>query len=396
MRRIAVIVHRCVGLFLALFLTIAGLTGSIIAFNHELDRALNPGVMTVLKPTPNQAPVTDWIAAVTKTYPAMVTTYITVPQTPDEPATLYLEPIPGNEAETKGHVNQIFVHPGTSEILGGRDRDAIGLDRMHIMPFIYTLHYSLHLGGPGVILFGIVALIWFFDCFVGMYLGWPKWNWKAFRQAFSVKFGAGAPRVTYDLHRAGGLWVWVILAILAFTGMSMNLHQQIFEPLLSAVAPQSPSPGEDAPDRADPLAPMPTTIPQAISTASKGLTETGLEGTLGGVWIDPLKGFYHLGFHTPIDIMKEHAGTWVSVNGMDGKLVEVRPAGGKTAGDAIHDWQFPLHSGKAFGLGGRIVIAVIGVVVAMLSVTGVLIWWRKMRGKARTRKHREEGVSGLN
>jgi uncharacterized iron-regulated membrane protein len=43
--------------------------------------------------------------------------------------------------------------------------------------------------------------------------------------------------------------------------------------------------------------------------------------------------------------------------------------------------QFPLHSGRILGLPGRILISFMGVVVAMLSVTGVIVWWRKRASK---------------
>src|SRR3990170_2373504 len=39
--------HRWVGLAMAGFLIIAGLTGSVIAFNHDLDEWLNPELFTV-------------------------------------------------------------------------------------------------------------------------------------------------------------------------------------------------------------------------------------------------------------------------------------------------------------------------------------------------------------
>lgn len=44
--------------------------------------------------------------------------------------------------------------------------------------------------------------------------------------------------------------------------------------------------------------------------------------------------------------------------------------------------QFSLHSGYLLGIPGRMLIALSGLVVAMLSVTGVYVWWRK-RGARR-------------
>ena len=43
--------------------------------------------------------------------------------------------------------------------------------------------------------------------------------------------------------------------------------------------------------------------------------------------------------------------------------------------------QFPLHSGRILGLPGRILISTMGLVVAALSVTGVVIWYRKRRAR---------------
>jgi uncharacterized iron-regulated membrane protein len=38
------------------------------------------------------------------------------------------------------------------------------------------------------------------------------------------------------------------------------------------------------------------------------------------------------------------------------------------------------------GLFGRILISIMGLVVAALSVTGIVIWWRKRRARIRVRE----------
>lgn len=47
MRPVLVLLHRYVGLATALFLFLAGLTGSLLAFHHEIDEWLNPGFYAV-------------------------------------------------------------------------------------------------------------------------------------------------------------------------------------------------------------------------------------------------------------------------------------------------------------------------------------------------------------
>ncbi|MEP7371046.1 MAG: PepSY-associated TM helix domain-containing protein, partial [Nitrosospira sp.] len=48
-----------------------------------------------------------------------------------------------------------------------------------------------------------------------------------------------------------------------------------------------------------------------------------------------------------------------------------------SAGDIFMQAQFPLHSGRILGLPGRIFISAMGLLVATLSVTGVIIWQKK-------------------
>lgn len=382
-RRIAVLVHRWVGLALAAFLFMAGLTGSVIAFHHELDRWINPEVLTV-EPTSERLPAKEWIAAAEEAHPKARVIFVTLPQAEDEPVVCFLAP---RQDPSSGEIydisdDQVFVNPATAEVLGSRDRDGFHFDRLHAIPFIYTLHYSLHLGQWGMWILGVLALVWFFDCFVGLYLAWPQRAWRAIKRALTVKWGASAGCVTYDLHRAGGLWAWVLLLILAFSGMSMNLHEEVFDPLMETVSPMTPWPGDVAPARDDPQAPMSMPVAAALNASQEGLAESDMDGELGAIWLNYAKGLYHLGYHTSGDYMSAHPGAWVTVSSKEAEVVDVRPPGGHKTGDVIHDLQFPLHSGKIAGLPGRIVISLSGLAVAMLSVTGVLIWWRKRRGRS--------------
>lgn len=60
-------------------------------------------------------------------------------------------------------------------------------------------------------------------------------------------------------------------------------------------------------------------------------------------------------------------------------MLHVQIPGTGTAADTFVQLQFPLHSGQIIGLPGRILISLTGLVVAVLSVTGVLIWARKCK-----------------
>jgi len=375
MRRVFLLLHRYVGLSLAGFLILAGLTGSVITFYDELDQWLNPGWFKV-EADGEQLPASDWVKRVESKLPGLQVYYVEFPRQAKDTATLWLA---SREDEEIPDFDHIFLNPYTGEILGQRTWGALRLDRQHIIPFIYKLHYTLHLGETGVFIFGVVALVWFFDCFVGLYLGWPRRTWKAIKAAFSVKWRASGARVNYDLHRASGLLLWIVLAAVAFSGMAMNLRDEVFEPVVGVFSRISPWPEEAWPERTEPESPFKLSIAEALQAATAHLEADAAEA--GGVGINHDKGTYRVLFYSDVNIMKNHLETQIFVSGETGEVVGERIPGEGTAGDVFSQWQYPLHSGKAFGLPGRILICLGGLATALLSVTGVLMWWRKRSRK---------------
>src|SRR5208283_389698 len=54
---------------------------------------------------------------------------------------------------------------------------------------------------------------------------------------------------------------------------------------------------------------------------------------------------------------------------------------GQHSGNTISAWLYALHMADVFGLPYRIFVCVLGLVIAMLSVTGVYIWWKKRKAR---------------
>lgn len=77
--------------------------------------------------------------------------------------------------------------------------------------------------------------------------------------------------------------------------------------------------------------------------------------------------------------------SWQYIDDQTGQLLMTEVPGQGSAGDFFAQLQFPLHSGTIAGLTGRIVIAITGVCVAVLSITGIIIWWRKRGARRRPR-----------
>ncbi|WP_289302863.1 PepSY domain-containing protein, partial [Methylophaga sp. UBA3996] len=55
--------------------------------------------------------------------------------------------------------------------------------------------------------------------------------------------------------------------------------------------------------------------------------------------------------------------------------------------------QFPLHSGRILGLPGRIMVSIMGLMIAIFSVTGIIIWAKKRRARVSTRTNQALNMS---
>jgi uncharacterized iron-regulated membrane protein len=80
--------------------------------------------------------------------------------------------------------------------------------------------------------------------------------------------------------------------------------------------------------------------------------------------------------------------SWLYVSAADGRVVARDVIGEGAPGDTFLQSQFSLHSGHILGLPGRVLIALAGLLVAMLSVTGVYVWWRKRAARQNRSKPR--------
>jgi uncharacterized iron-regulated membrane protein len=423
MRHTMVLLHRWVGLTIAAFLFVSGITGAVISWDHELDDLLNPH-LTHVESRGEFIPTLELAKTVEERDRRVFVTYAPLAATEGEALVFGVaareSPETGQLYET-GY-NEVFVDPVTGAELGRRDWGAPWpVTRENFVSFLYVLHYSLHIpelwgiDAWGLWLLGTVAILWTLDCFVGFYLTLParrratqsldnvsgdeslagKSWWHRWSPAWKVRWRASATRLNFDLHRAFSLWTWSLLFIIAFTAFSLNLYTEIFYPLMSRVSTVTPSPYDlRAPvDEDDPI--MPAISYAALrSAASEEARRRGWSEPAGSVFYSPEYGIHAVEFFHP---GADHGSGGVGhkalyFDGVDGSyLGDSRPWTG-TAADLFVQAQFPLHSGRILGLPGRILISIMGLVVAILSVTGVVIWAKKRASRQRSMLRYAAGV----
>ncbi|MCK1449996.1 PepSY domain-containing protein [Bradyrhizobium sp. 35] len=414
MRAIFGKLHRWAGLLTAGFLFFSGITGAIISWDHEIDEVLNSHLFDVSSKGP-AIPSIDLAKMIEQRDPRARVVYLFM--TPEKGHSLWFFVMPRIDPATGKRYaldyNQIFLDPNTGAELGRRYWGAVWpVTRENFVSFLYKLHYTMHIpefwGSDrwGMRLLGVIAIIWTIDCFVGFYLTLPSRRraraarapqvtrqlergfWARWAPAWTIKTSGSAYRINVDIHRAFSLWTWGVLFIIAFTAFSLNLYFEVFSPLMKMVSNYTPTPYEQRPyrDLDDPIEPKVSFADIAARAAVDGKGR-GWTIPVGSVNYGPAHGVYAAAFFHPGD---DHGAGGVGpaqlyYDSEDGRPIGERLPWVGTAADIFVQAQFPLHSGRIVGLFGRILISVMGLVVAALSVTGIVIWWRKRRARVRVR-----------
>jgi uncharacterized iron-regulated membrane protein len=372
--------HRWVGLGIAIFLALASLSGSLIVFYRELDAALNPELYQV-PVAETHLSATALAAAVERQLPGA------------EVSGLMLSPPPGRSAELwvaakSGALayNQVFADPASGKVLGLRQWGKAGLSRAALMPMIYLFHYTLKLPGVwGTLLMGVIGCLWTIDCFVAFALTLPRATpfWRKWAISWRLKRGARAYRRNLDWHRAGGLWVWGMLLVLASSGVALNLPEHVFRPLLKLVTPLSPGVTEIGAPRLN-LPPAPASLSFDDAVARGRQAAAVVRFVPRYVFHFPAYHAYGVGFgEAGSDGMDGWGRSDVYLDDRSGAPLLRQMAGQGRAADIYAGAQFQLHSGRILGWPGRILVCLTGLAVAMLSVTGIWIWWKKRAAKSK-------------
>lgn len=388
-----VMLHRWFGLAAALFLFVSGLTGAVISWDHELDAWLNPQLFQAASGAHAGAakPGLELARQLEAQDPRLRVNYTLTALEPGHTALLSVEgrPDPATGKAFEPGFNQVAVDPVTGAIQGTRQWGAVSLTRENLLPFLYKLHYTMHIPDGwgielGVWFMGIIGIVWAADCFIALYLSFP--NWRSWRKSLAFRWREGGHKLNFDLHRSGGVWVWLLLLVLALTSVSMNLPTQVMRPLVAQFSTLSPNAFDSRTPQppGKPVEPL-LTREQAVALATTEAARRGWTLPAGGVFYSSAYGLYGVGF---FEADNDHGdgglgNAWLYFDGRDGT-----PAGGVvpgtgSAGDIFLQAQFPLHSGRILGLPGRILISAMGLVVAMLSATGLIIWLRKRRARVR-------------
>lgn len=395
------------------FLVVAALTGSLLAYLDELEDLISPQLRLVAPPTPQTQPL-DPLALrelVLAHAPGARVSWVPLRIEPGHSLRININPaVPGGNDE-------VFVDPYTGKVLGESRWGDITQGRHNLMGFVYRLHYALALGSAGVILLGIVSLVWTVDCFIGAWLTMPgrrrkppagaaargaggKSWWSRWWPAWKLRWQASAYKLNFDLHRASSLWLWAMLFILAWSSVAFNLSE-VYAPVTRSLMSQQeaqPSrshiPALSRPRRDPAIAPL-----QAREIGRRLIAEQALLRGFSvereeGLGYDPRRGVYTYLVRTSRDIRERHGGnTRLFLDGDSGEFRGLYLPTGEAAGDTFTSWITTLHLAAIWGWPLQLLVCLMGLVITALSVTGVVIWWKKRVARTRPRAARLQSIA---
>jgi uncharacterized iron-regulated membrane protein len=400
-----VCLHRWAGLATAGFLIVVGLTGSLLAFYPELERLVHPHWY------PDRDPAM-WMGAgllaekLEQAEPRLRITQVSL-QGFDGATSVWVEPRIDPSTGRPFHLGYDYVvlDPASGAVLDRIQWGSLRNGWTGLMSFVYALHYSLALDMPGVWILGIGAVIWTLDCFVGFYLTLPSGRsrtgqankpgrvpqaswWQRWKPAWMIKWPASPYRLNFDLHRASGLWLWGALLIFAWSSVYMNLWDTVYTWTTRALFEYRPYWGELHPLQSPMKDPAVSWLDAQVIgerlIAEQAATQ-GFEVTRPvTLRLDRMVGVYQYQVETnrEIDDRPRRYTTQVFFDADSGALKLALLPAGQYAGNTLSNWLYALHMANVFGLPYRIFVSGLGLVIVMLSITGIYLWLKKRQSRA--------------
>lgn len=393
-RRFWVLIHRWAGLIMAGFLIVVGLTGSLLAFYPELEQLINPQFYS--RQATGEKLDLATLAERAEQQAAGIRVESVALEANQEATLIRVSPrVPGSDPG----FDNLFMDPYTGNILDRRQFGALSDGWINFMSFVYQLHYALALGKFGIWVLGICALIWTIDCFVGFYLSLPQrkksassvnlnsstakmLDWcRRWQPAWKIRRHSSKYKLNFDLHRASGLWLWPVLFIFAWSSVYMNLWDTVYTWTTRTVF-EYKAPWTELP-RLDNIAQEPRLNWRQAQAAGRYWMNRQAELHDFEVYqpvalrLDRERNVYQYTVRSSRDIQDRRGTTRVFFDADTGAFKLLLLPSGQYTGNTVTSWLYALHMGNVFGLPWRIFVCIIGLIIVMLSVTGIIIWSKK-------------------
>ena len=366
MRQFWIKFHRISGLIVLIPLLLQSISGSIIVFDHAIDEWLNPQLLLSHSPSETKAPIDEIRSAILNALPDI--DYIKSLRAPRHQKASYTAYVMMKKSsDSHDKKMEIMINPYTAEVVSVREWGR------YFTSFIYLFHYTFMLGHNAELILGFLAILMLVNVVVGAYYAWPRtpklWRWLLARNN-KITPTLGRFRRTHLLTGLISLPVFIVIIIsgisLIFPAQTKSLFNRpvkanpIVEKHTNQIVNEDlwlQSSQKYWPDKQWQRINFP--IPQRQSVEIRLNDKNDPRKTSGSnvLWLNPYSN----------SVLAEQAYQPLTVRQ-------------KTA-----YWLFPLHNGEAFGLSGRILIFISGLLTTALAIAGGCLWYRRKYGSKGSR-----------
>lgn len=364
-RKAAFQVHLWTGILLCLYMIVIGVSGSILVFEKELGHLTFAKLWKASPPSGHPIEFTEAVSIITAALPGY---QLTAGYPPDQP---------GNNFEfflrRGSQTRDVFLDASTGHVAGE-------IDPAHSwIAWTIDLHFHLLGGSTGEAINGIGGICLLLLCLTGIVLWWP--GLKNWTRGLKINLRARWKRINYDLHSSVGFWTLLILSMWAFTGVYLVWNDPIeafvnrFSSIASANRPVVVLPPHDGNTRPTALL---TNLDQMIRTAKQDSPNAAFEGA-----------FFPANGKSALVLLMARSeqrnfrqSDYIFFDPATGKQLALWHRGiNNTWGARFVFLLTPLHFGYDWGLAVKILWALLGCALPLLSVTGVLMYWNRSLSK---------------
>lgn len=366
--------HRWVGLIVGLFLVVQGSTGAILAFQREIDAALNPALFRASGP----ADPTINYAAVLRLAEENSGKPVQQIRPPDAVWPVWVA-FDRRQRGQPGGTWASYVDPATGHVLGRRDISASFVNTVHqLHEFLWLREHN------GRTIVGWIGFILMAMAITGIWTWWPR-RGASYRDALTLIRRRPFTRFNLDLHQVAGIWICVVFLSITVSGTAI-IFPNIYRGLLGIEAPARPAP---APPRRDPFA---VDADAAVAAATQAVGPHQVVSVL----IPPGPGAprWQVTFRPEGSSPEARVRSAILVDPWSGAvLAEISPRTRSWAEEALALQRW-LHGGSVLGMPGRIAVFLAGLSLPLLFTTGLLAWLGRRRAQRATQARRAAALAG--
>lgn len=340
-------VHRWTGIVAGCFLGLQGLTGMSLVFHDELMEGLAPPSDTAGAP----ASLDGLVARTLHAHPNGRIVRITPPASAGRPTVVRV---------ADGHDDLLFFSPGDGRLL--RDAPA----HSYAPEWLYDLHTRFLAGENGRWIIALDGLALLFMAVSGVWFWWPGRH--RVQQSLKIPWTAALPRVIGSLHRFCGVFLCLFLGGMAATGIALALYDEVSGGL-ARITPVTAAPVYPVDTYAGSLRTL-DAIRAEIATVAPGQRIKNLRFKTKDMRV--VRAI--LEANGPNNWSKDWHVNQIWIDRADGRVLATESAAKDPAGSKLLAWLLPLHSGRAFGLAGRLFAVVLGLALSLFAGTGLWLW----------------------